>query len=392
MQPGVTAVFSDRNVLHVNIANFYVAVARVLTPRLRGYPVGVATAGAQRRVLLDVSSEAREAGLYRGMLLERAKRRCPDLVVLSPMPEAYRRAGKALVGEAAGLSPRVEPAGPGHVFVDLTGTARLFGSSLDIADRLHKSLWNSYRLPSTVGLGSSKMVSKVATRVIKPEGLCRVEGGCEEEFMAPLPITFLPGVDPSIVRRLVQFNLRLIKDLHLLSAEQLARALGAVAFDICRFAHGIDPAPVRELRQPEPLIEEAVIFEEQTNDERVIRRKLRMLVERAGMRVRHMALSCGTLVLAITYSDGLAARRTTRLPTPLSGDLSLFERFAAMLTSACTRRIRLASMRIALRDLSSPYGQMDLFVDTQRETDLMGALDGIRRRFGMEAVRFGGAG
>jgi hypothetical protein len=107
------------------------------------------------------------------------------------------------------------------------------------------------------------------------------------------------------------------------------------------------------------------------------------------MRLRRMALAAGTLYLAITYSDGLSAKRSCRLTTPLSGDLSLFERFAKMLRACYTRRIRLAAIRIALRDLSYPYGQMDLFLDTERETNLMSALDSIRGRFGMDTVRFG---
>ena len=103
-----------RHILHMNITSFYIAVAAARQPRLRSYPVAVVTPGGVRRILLDVSQQARQAGIYRGMLLDVAKRRCPDLVLLDPNPDLYDRACAAILNEAGQYSPRVEPAGPGH--------------------------------------------------------------------------------------------------------------------------------------------------------------------------------------------------------------------------------------------------------------------------------------
>lgn len=74
----------------------------------------------------------------------------------------------------------------------------------------------------------------------------------------------------------------------------------------------------------------------------------------------------------------------------MNGDLSLFERFAAMLAAIHTRRIRLSAIEIKLRELSYPYGQLDLFENTAREDELMGVLDKIRSKFGKDILRFGG--
>lgn len=276
----------ERHIIHINIVNFYIAVAQALTPKLRSYPVTVATVGSHRRMLLDVSSCAREAGLYRGMLLDTAKRKCADLVVLDPIPYAYSRAHRALKEEAAHFSPRVESAGPGHLFVDLTGTSRLFGRSIDVADRFRKEIRSKFNLDNAIGLGTNKLVSKVATRVIKPAGLCTVVAGCEESFMAPLPLRLLPGIDYKVIQQLYQFNLRYINDIHKIAQELLLQAVGRIAVDICQYSRGIDTLPVRELKLPEPCIEDRKVLPEQTNDDTTIQRALLNLVVSAGMRLR----------------------------------------------------------------------------------------------------------
>ena len=81
----------ERTILHINVVNFFVAVARVVDPSIASYPVGVRASGS-RRVLMDVSSEGREAGVVRGMTVEAARRKCPDLRVVDPVPSEYRRA------------------------------------------------------------------------------------------------------------------------------------------------------------------------------------------------------------------------------------------------------------------------------------------------------------
>ncbi|MFP4416935.1 MAG: hypothetical protein ACLFSB_06660 [Chitinispirillaceae bacterium] len=376
----------DRHIIHINIVGFYVAVAQAPNPRLCGYPVAVATAGSSRRIVLDTSLVAREAGVHKGLPVERAMRLCPDLVVLNPIPQAYRRAFHAVVEQGTHISPLVEPAGPGHVFVDVTGTQRLFGRSVDVADRLHKEIKNKLNLPSTVGVGQNKLVSKIATRVIKPMGVCTVFSGCEDEFMAPLPIQLLPGIDHTVIRQLMQFNFSIIRDLHAIDPHRMVKALGTIAFEIAKLSHGVDTAPVRALGSPAPMVHKQVVLKEFSNDEGYILHELRRLVEKGGMELRRQGLAARRIGLTITFTDGSQVRRTMRLAVPLNGNNSIYDRCHALFESACTRRIRLSSIDLYIKDLVYPYGQMDLFYDNQQECRLMNALDSIRLKYGFESI------
>jgi len=379
-----------RHILHMNITNFYIAVARALQPRLCSYPVAVVTPGGARRILLDVSQQARGAGVYKGMLLDIAQKRCPDLVLLDPNPDLYDRARAAILDEAAQFSPRVEPAGPGHFFIDLTGTGRLLGVAIDSADRLRKSVKDKLSLDSAVGLAQNKLVSKIATRVIKPAGLCEVMAGGEADFMAPLPITYLPGLGAKLAAMLLQLNLKIIGDVVSFPLGPLSEAFGPKALELRELASGVDTSPVRECTAPEPFIRKLFVFEGQTNDDRTIERALFQLVSEGGFALRKMKMAAAKIELSIRYADGISRQRSLRLHTPVWGDLSLYEHFFSLLHKISTRRIRLTKLAIRLSGLSSPYGQLDLFGRITKERTLMRALDTIKKKFGPKAITFYG--
>ncbi|HEX3020113.1 MAG TPA: hypothetical protein VHP36_07410 [Chitinispirillaceae bacterium] len=379
----------ERTILHINVVNFFVAVARVLDSSIVSYPVGVRASGS-RRVLMDISAEAREAGVMRGMTLEAARRKCPDLRVVDPVPSEYHRAEKFLFEQATQLSPLAEPAGPGHLFIDLTGTKRLLGPAVDVADSMRKRIKLDCRFDCTVGLAASRLVSKIATRVIKPVGLCTVMAGCEEDFMAPLPVSFLPGLEQRYIEQLLQFNLRLIKDLNRIPASTLATVLGPSAYEISRQSHGIDDTPVREFLKPAPSVGERLTLGEQTNDESQIAAELFGMVSRAGIRIRKMGLAAAKIRLGLTYADGSQVCRSVKLCRPLRGDLSLYEQCALLLGKIFTRRVRITELDVEFLELTFPYGQMDLFEDNMREEKLMGAMDCIRDAFGEKAIKYWG--
>jgi len=379
----------EHTILHINITHFYVAVACTQAPRLGGYPLAIRAPGS-RRILLDVSSEAWEAGVNRGMTFEAAKRLCPELLLLDPTPSMYDRIEKTLFDQACHLSPLVERAGPGHLFIDLTGTQRLFGGAADVADRVRIGIRERCRIEPVVGIASNRLVSKIATRVIKPRGLCTVIPGCEEEFMAPLPLVFLPGLEMRQLEQLLQFNLHLIRDLTRIPAKTLATVLGPAAYGIHRQARGIDRTPIRGIDQPLPSVVETITLAEQTNDDTLLAGALFHIVTQAGAKVRAMGFAVGKVRLVIRYADGASSYRSAAIRPPLSGDLSLYERCALLLQKAFTRRVRLTDMTLECTELSFPWGQLDLFAQTEREEQLMKALDSIRGNFGRTAIRFWG--
>src|SRR5262245_40313163 len=235
----------DRAILHLDIPAFPVAVERVVSPRLRERPVVVAPSSSTRASILVSSLEARRAGVFRGMPLARASRICRDLIVLPPNEPLYRRASDAILKILNGYSPLLEPAGGGHVFLDMTGTTRLFGRAVDSADRIQREVRQRLRLAATLGVASNKLVSRAAARVIRPGRLYDVFPGSEAPFLAPLDVDLLPGVDLPAREILSEVNIGRVRDLAALDIPHLRLLVGQRAWRLYREARGVDPSPVR---------------------------------------------------------------------------------------------------------------------------------------------------
>ena len=156
----------DRSIIHLNVADFAVAVERRINRHLASRPVIIVPEGASRAAVYDMSEEAFRTGVRKGMALRRARRLCRDAALLAPHPDRYERAMTELLKRALPYSPQVEPGeGDGHLFVDATGTTRLFGPPVDVAWRLNRQIKKELQLDPIWSVASNKLVAKVARTV-----------------------------------------------------------------------------------------------------------------------------------------------------------------------------------------------------------------------------------
>jgi DNA polymerase-4 len=385
----------DRDVLHVNVYHFAASVEQVRNPSLAGRPVIIAPAGLARARVLDVSREAFDEGVRRGMWLSDAVRMCRGAPIVPPDPELCGRAMSAVTRELERFSPLVERAGAGHAFLDVSGTRRMFGPAVDAAERIRSALRGGLRLASGVGAAANKLMSKVATRVIKPGGLCTVVRGGEGLFLEPLPVFVLPGLDREILLRLDAFNIRTAGQLASMTLHDLAVPFGDAARHILMRARGEDHTPVLPAHLPPPSVREERTLTPDTNDPGEILKALFSIAGAAGSRLRAAGMAPRRARLAVQYADGVRLAGWTAMAGGSDLDMTLFEKLTALYakTIACperSRRVRVRRISILLDRMAYPGGQLDLFEGPHtREQNLMHALDSVRARFGGAAVRWG---
>ena len=384
----------ERSIIHLNIADFAVAVERAVDCRLRDRPVIIAPEGAARAAVYDMSEEAYRSGIRKGMALRRATRLCKDAWVLAPHPDRYEHAMRALLKQTLPYSPLIENGETdGHLFVDVTGTARLFGPPVDVAWRLRRQVKTDLGLDPIWSVAPNKLMAKVATRLVKPDGEYIVGAGEEEALLAPLPISLIPGIERSDLLRLQEFNLSRIFHLTALSLEQLQIPFGARALSLYETARGIDPSPVLPVGQKPPRIIADHEFGNDTNDKPTLESALYRLVEQAGDKLRRRRRAARRVAVILDYSDGMRCARQLAAKPATANDLILFELARRTLGLAWTRRIRIRHLRLICDRLIFPPAQLPLFADDQKQTeqrdDLISAIDRIRRRFGHDAVQAG---
>lgn len=384
-----------RNILHLDIRNFCIALERQRQPALRDWPVVIAP-GRGRTVVQAVSPEAKQEGIYPGMGVARAQRRCRRLNILPPDFSFYRQVQEQVITSLGTFSPLVEPVGLGHFFIDITGTRRLWGTLLDTADRMRRLVSRDFQLHTAVGLASNKLVSRVAAKVIRIQELCDVFPGVESSFLAPLRVSLLPGVgEVTTTRLLAELNLQTVGELAVVAPVLLDGVFGAAGQRLRRMAMGEDSSPVVTPRTVPTILEEIQLPKDDNRRSR-LSGHLYGLVEGLGRQLRSQNRCPGELTLTVTYADGAQARTRERFSAAGSEfhlNSVLYGAALRLFDRAVQRRLRIRRLALSAAYLQSPIGQLALFPwddsHSGKETKLLQAMDHIRDRYGNGALYYG---
>ena len=384
----------ERTIIHINVADFAVAVERVIHPHLRSRPVVIAPEGAVRAAVYDMSEEAYRSGVRKQMALHQALRRCPDAAVLPPHVDRYERAMEGLLKHALPYSPLIEMTDHnGHLFIDVTGTGRLFGPPPDLAWRIRRTVRSEMGFDPIWSVASNKLVAKVASRTVKPSGESIVRPGEEADFLAPLAVHLIPGIEAGDLHRLREFNLTCAGQVSGLSAAQLEVVFAKRSRHLYEAVRGIDPSPVLPVGRKTPVVRAEHTFGNDTNDTTTAESVLYRLVEDVGARLRRRRMAARRVAVAIDYSDGARIVRQSAVRPAAANDFLLYAAARRAFHRACFRRIRLRNLCLTADRLAYPPAQRELFAAAEdsrrRREDLVTALDSVRRRFGTDAIQTG---
>lgn len=387
-----------RQIICLQIPSFAIALARLADASLRNRPVVMAPVHTPRALIRDVSSEASREGIVRGMSVELARQLCPRLRVVPPDLARLRAAQHELHRTVTPFAPVWEPTGLGSLFVDLTGTSRLFGPSIDTAARLAREVTHQQHLHSVIGLAGSKLVSHLAAVTLeRPPQLLSVHPGSEQPFLAPLSTTLLPGLQRTqashVLRRLDDLNLGTLGSIAAVSRAHLELALGTAAGLLHDWAWGIDSSPVRPPVE-HPSIERSLQLNPDDIDDPLLLGRLDGLLEHLCATLRQQRRVCRRLLLTVRHSDHHEQTARQMLAHGTCWEADLRPVLARLFTNCFRRRVRLQRLTLQVDHLEFPAEQLSLFSEpasaappTHHRLSL--ALDRIRTKFGEQAVSWG---
>jgi len=382
-----------RHIIHLHIPSFPIAVARVCRPELRDRPVAVAPSHSERALILSASLEARKEGIFEGMPLSKTMKRCPGLTTLPPDPGLTERACRAMAKVVGRYTPLWEPSRPGHIYLDVTGTERLWGRAKDTGYRLRQEIQARLRLSGTAGVAGNKMVSSIASRIKPSLEVLDVNHGREPSFMAPLKVGVVPGIGRSRRRVLLEdLNIFRVQELTALDMGSLKLIFGRQAYVIHQRTLGIDPTPVYPTPR-KPMVSEEVTLPQDENDDQKLLAILYGLVEKCSYRMRKRELIPRKTGLLIRYSDQMEAKGQVKLPHTRFWDFDLHAPLEELFFKLCNRRVRIRFMRVWFRDFSAPDRQLSFFSApsplAEKQSTAIQALDRIRERYGEETINCG---
>jgi len=302
-----------KTIFHVDMDAFFVSVEQLYQPELKGRPVVVGGRPNERGVVAAASYEARRFGVHSALPLRQAYKLCPQAIFVEGHPERYREYSKRVYDIFGRFSPRVEMASIDEAYIDLSGCERLFGPPMAAAHRLHDAVGAETSLPCSIGIGTTRLVAKVASDQAKPNGILWVTPGAERSFLGPLDIRKIPGVGRVTEKNLHDRGIRKVADLADSGDGFLETEFGAWGEALAGKAQGEDAGAwfsrgVGEDDDAKSISHETT-FNEDTDHSEILEATLMRLSQMVARRLREAGLYGRTIGLKLRYTD----RKSTRL-------------------------------------------------------------------------------
>ena len=367
---------------HIDCDAFYATVEKRDDPSLRDKPVIIG--GGKRGVVSTACYIARMSGVRSAMPMFKALKACPEAVVIKPDMAKYVAVGRQVRRLMQELTPLVEPLSIDEAFLDLGGTERLHHAPPAVTlARFARRIEHEVGITVSVGLSYVKFLAKIASDLDKPRGFSIIGRQEAVAFLAPRPVSLLPGVGQAGASRLEQAGFRTIGDLATAEIGTLYRLLGKDGPRLRDLARGIDPRGVTPDRDAKTVSTETTLDVDIAEFD-VLEPILWRLCEKTSARLKAQGLAGRTITLKLKTQDFHGVTRATRLPEPTQLAARLFAAGRDLLRRECDgTRYRLIG--IGSSDFSSPeeadHGDLaDTW--TPRLKAMESALDSVRARFG----------
>src|SRR5688572_5867434 len=342
------------SILHLDIDAFIASVEQLKNPRLRGKPVVVGNG-----VIASCSYEARRYGLRAGMPLRQARRLCPHAAFLDGNQHTYACFAEAVWEICRRWLPSMETY-LDDAYGDLTGTDALLGHPLGVGRELKREVLEKTGLCVTIGVGANRMVARLASKSVKPDGLAFVAWGEEDAFLADRPVGDLPGVGPATGALLREMNILKVRDLRALSPEVLDAMLGKNGLHLYERCRGRDTRPIHEREIPHTISRETSLHRP-AGDEAEVRAFLQYLAERAMRTVRKLELVTRGVAVRVGYEDGRTEEATATLPRGTDVDGEALPVAWECLERAFARRVGVIRLGVTLSKFGAADPQAELF-------------------------------
>jgi DNA polymerase-4 len=347
-------------IIHLDLDAFFAAVEMLEDPSLAGKPVLVGGSPAGRGVVTSASYPARAFGIHSAMPMYRALQLCPEAVVVPPRFSAYRDYSRRVMAILHAASAVVEQMSIDEACLDLTGQLENWDEAAGLAGRIQGQVREDVGLSASLGVGTNKLVAKVASDRDKPGGLTVVPPGEEAAFLAPLPVRVLWGIGPVTASKLAAMGIETVGQLAQQSESDLSLLFGRQGAAMARRAQGIDRRPVVTEHEVKSVSQERT-FDHDISDARVLQGQLRRLSAGVARRLQRAEVAAGTVAIKVRYADFSTFSRQMRLMAPTDDEQTIYRAALVLWRRAWQRGRPVRLLGVSGRDLEEPTGQLSFW-------------------------------
>lgn len=376
-----------RWIMHVDMDAFFASVEQRDDPALQGKPV-IVCGKSRRSVVATASYEARAFGVHSAMPLSQAKRLCPHGCFVAPRFEAYREASNAIHQVMLHYADAYEPISLDEAFLDISGMGSQYPTLGSIGRAIKEEIRCAVHLTASVGIAPNKFLAKMASDMNKPDGLCIIPYGREQEVLAPLPVRRLWGVGSVTEKKLLAAGFRTIADIQEAAQEKLSALLGNQGPLLKALSLGIDERPIISSRQVKSIGDEST-YEYDLTDRPTIDREIAIHSDIVAQRLRRHDLAARTISLKIRFASFKTIMRSLSLEEGTNLQETIDSACQTLLPRIpLTEGIRLIG--VTASNLGAPLSIPSLFSDKEeKRARAAKAMDSIQQKYGRKALRKG---
>ena len=394
-----SALAQDRVILHCDMNGFYASVELLDRPDLSGKPVAVCGDPDSRHGIILAKNElAKKAGVVTAETIWQARKKCPDLELVRPHRNKYTHYSRLINQIYLRYSDMVEPFSIDESWIDVTASQKLFGSGVEIADHIRRTVREETGLTLSAGVSWNKIFAKLGSDYKKPNATTEISRENYREILWPLPASSMIFVGKSTEEKLLKAGIKTIGDLASANPKMLTALLGKQGQMLWTYANGLDAAPVARFGESEPVksIGNGITFRRNLMNEDDIRTAVTGLSDTVATRLRHHKLKAFGVKVDIKDPSFTTISRQKQLfvPTNLAGELvgaSLELIHESWRSGAPIRMLTITGINLVDETVEE---QISLFAgDNQRHQQgekIERTMDDIRSRFGSAAITFGG--
>lgn len=409
-------------VLHIDMDAFFASLEVARHPEYADKPVIIGI--GNRSVVSAANYEARKYGINSAMASSRARKLCPNGVFLPVDIHYYREMSRRIFIEVfSRVTDRIEQVSVDECYMDVSGALLRWKSPRAIGAWIRDQVARRYHITCSVGIAANKLVAKMASTNAKPDGMLMIPVARHAEFVQMMPLRGIPGIGPSLEKRLNAWGVDSVADLAKMSMESLEQATGSAisARGLYMAARGLDDRPVAPRAQEKSVGAERT-FDKDTQDMRQVTSMLRWCCDDVAGTLRRRGLMARKVMVKLRFPDLSYATKGHTLDCPTDAASMLYPQCVALLLAmmgmpessidaiSLTRPVRLAGMsagglveaadaavQLSLDDMLEEQNeaQRGRGTDTEPSTQserLRGAeaaLDAVRLKYGKGSVRLG---
>ncbi len=419
-------------IFHIDIDAFFASVEEALCPALKGKPVIIGGLPTERGIVACPNYEARKLGVKTAMPLSQAYSLAPGAIFMRGNYKNYEKYSRRFIEILHDFSPMVQAVSLDEAFLDADGCLHSWNyEPRNLAAAIKRAISEELIITVSIGIASNKLCAKVASDYSKkmasgidhgtlsaslrrlngtscpPNGLFVVPVGKEKNFLAPLPVSALPGIGKRTNEVLESLGIDTVRKLSNANLDSLKNIFGVVGIYLHNAANGIGSSKIFESDHDAKSISRSTTFSEDSNDEDFISSVIFYLSEKVARALRRDKLAASTITVKMRYSDGAPLngfRAKSSFPnrrfvtyqknyTSEERTNSEFEIASAafgLFKSLWLQGLKVRLVGVGVTNIRSECMQLDLFRRSRtKRANLLEGIDKLREKFGYHSVYFG---